>query len=102
MVTAPPPLPVLLVFTTSAQAQRIEIDQLLDQVRPVLNPSIQVMRVNETSHPEVVRSFGVSSLPAFVLLRRGVELWRYTGPVDNPELVDLLGSQLTQTSLKTS
>jgi hypothetical protein len=38
-----------------------------------------VLQVDEASHPAVVRSFGTPELPACVLVRQGVELWRQHG-----------------------
>ncbi|MBD2756933.1 thioredoxin family protein [Spirosoma validum] len=93
--------PVLLVFTAATPTQRSEVEQLLDKAQSVLNPSLQIIRVSETTHPEVVRSFGITALPAFVLLLRGQELWRYAGPVDNPQLFHQLDSQMLKTSPKT-
>ncbi len=100
-LTAAPQLPVLLVFTPHTLAQRVEIDWLLDKARSVLNPTVQIMRISEETHPEVVRSFGFTSFPAFVLLQRGLELWRYSGPVDSPDFFNQLGNQMAQTYLKT-
>lgn len=97
LMTTAPQAPVLLVFTPTTSVQRSQVDQLLEKARSVLNPGLQIMRVSETTHPEVVRSFGITSLPAFVLLQRGQELWRYSGPVDNPELFHELGNQMKQT-----
>jgi hypothetical protein len=77
-----PQLPVLLVCKPAVH--RVEVDQLLGKARPVLNPAMPIMHISETTHPEVVQSFDFMSLPAFVLLQRGLELWRYTGPVDSP------------------
>ena len=77
----------LLVFTPAGLAQRTDVDRLLTKVRSSLKPSMQIMHVCETVHPEVVQSFGVSTLPAFVLLHRGLELWRYSGPVDHLDLL---------------
>ncbi|MVM31727.1 thioredoxin [Spirosoma sp. HMF4905] len=97
LLTDSPQRPVLLIFTSASSTQRVEIDQLLEKAQTVLNPTVKIMRVSETTHPEVVRSFGFTSLPAFVLLQQGLELWRYSGPVDNPELFH----QMDQTFLKT-
>ena len=98
-LTAAPQRPVLLVFTPAASVHQPEVDRLLEQARSGLNPTLQIMRVSETTHPEVVRSFGFSALPAFVLLRQGLELWRYSGPIDSPGLFSELNSQLQQTCL---
>lgn len=101
LLTAAPQLPVLLVFSPAAPDHRAEVDRLLEKALSVLSLTVQIMRVSETTHPEVVRSFGFTALPAFVLLQRGQELWRYSGPVDGSELFFQLGDQLAQTSLKT-
>jgi hypothetical protein len=56
-----------------------------------LGPSIRVLQVDEASHPAVVRSFGTPELPACVLMRQGVELWRQHGlPEDEAVFNSLL------------
>ncbi|MFD2933480.1 thioredoxin family protein [Spirosoma flavum] len=100
LVTTAPQLHVLLVFSPAAPVQRAEVDCLLEKARLVLNPTVRIMRVSEATHPEVVRSFGFTSLPAFVLLQQGVELWRYSGPIDSDELVCQLGNQIEKMSFK--
>ncbi|QMW00880.1 thioredoxin [Spirosoma foliorum] len=97
LLTDLPQRPVLLIFTSASHTQRVEIDQLLEKAQSVLSPTVKIMRVSETTHPEVVRSFGFTTLPAFVLLQQGLELWRYSGPVDSPELF----YQMNQTFSKT-
>ncbi|MVM38567.1 thioredoxin [Spirosoma sp. HMF3257] len=98
LLTDSPQRPVLLIFTSASPVQRIEIDQLMEKAQSLLNPTVKIMRVSATIHPEVVRSFGFTSLPAFVLLQQGMELWRYSGPIDSPELF----TQMHQTFLKTN
>ncbi|WP_461108369.1 thioredoxin domain-containing protein [Spirosoma koreense] len=93
--------PVLLVCTSTAPAQHTDVDQFLEKVRLLLNPTVHIVRISETTHPEVVRSFGFTALPAFVLLQQGLELWSYSGPVDAPELVAQLSHQMRQSSLST-
>lgn len=60
-------------------------------LQSLLGPDIRVLKVDEASHPAVVRSFGTPELPACVLMRQGVELWRQHGlPEDDKELTALL------------
>lgn len=94
--TAVPQRPVLLVFMPAASVHRLEVDRVLEQIRSVLNQSVHIMRVSETTHPEVVRSFGFSASPAFVLLQQGLELWRYSGAIDSPGLFSELNDQIEQ------
>ncbi|WP_019947379.1 hypothetical protein [Hymenobacter aerophilus] len=46
-----------------------------------LGPGVRVLKIDEATHPTVVRSFSgqPAALPACVLVRQGVELWRQPG-----------------------
>lgn len=56
-----------------------------------LGATIRVLKIDEASHPAVVRSFGLPALPACVLVRQGVELWRQQGlPEDDTIIAGLL------------
>ena len=56
-----------------------------------LGAAIRVLKIDEASHPAVVRSFGPPQLPACVLVRQGVELWRQQGlPEDESSVMTLL------------
>lgn len=101
LLTASSQLPVLLVFAPTAPTQRAGVDQLLAQARSVLERAVRIVRISETTHPEVVLSFGFTTLPAFVLLRQGLELWRHTGPIDSHELFHQLGNQIDPAFLRT-
>ncbi|MBF9238484.1 thioredoxin [Hymenobacter sp. BT683] len=62
-----------------------------------LGPAIRVLKIDEASHPAVVQSFGTPQLPACVLVRHGVELWRQHGlPEDEVSLSNLLQAAQTQ------
>ena len=62
-----------------------------------LAPGIKVLKIEEASHPAVVRSFGPPELPACVLLRHGVELWRQQGlPEDESVIASLLEAARAQ------
>ncbi len=100
LLTATSQLPVLLVVTPAAPASHSDIDRLIAKAKSVLDPAVQVMRINETTHPEVVRSFGFTALPGFVLLQRGLELWRHTGVITGPELFHQLGIHMKQAQTK--
>ncbi|ADB37319.1 hypothetical protein [Spirosoma linguale] len=78
--------PVLLVVTPSEAKKRAEVDQVMETIQTELNPAVQIMRITDTTHPEVVRSFNFSALPAFVLLQQGQELWWHTGQIDSPDV----------------
>jgi hypothetical protein len=56
----------------------------LHHLQQCLGPAVRVLAIDEASHPAVVRSFGTPELPACVLMRQGVELWRQPG-LPSPE-----------------
>ncbi|RYY21549.1 MAG: thioredoxin [Cytophagaceae bacterium] len=81
---APPDAAVLLVLLPLvaagvAQQVRASTRMMLDKLQQRLGPAIQVLVVDEASDPDVVRSFRVPTLPAFLLVRQGIELWRQPG-----------------------
>jgi hypothetical protein len=47
-----------------------------------LGSAVRVLKIDEATHPAVVHSFGPPELPACVLVRQGVELWRQQGLPD--------------------
>lgn len=51
----------------------------LAELQGQLGAAVRVLTIDEATHPTVVRSFGAPPLPACVLMRQGVELWRQTG-----------------------
>ncbi len=83
--TAPHPaeaamLLVLLPLAAAAGGQPQQADlAALDTLQQRLGAAIRVLRVDEASYPVVVRSFDGAGLPAFVLVRHGVELWHQPG-----------------------
>ncbi|GAB3543892.1 thioredoxin domain-containing protein [Spirosoma fluminis] len=88
--------PVLLVYIPAASGYRVEMEHLLEQTRSVLDPAVRIMRVSETTHPEVVTSFGFAAQPSFVLLKRGSEIWRYTGVTGSAEISSQVSDKLRQ------
>lgn len=101
LVATPPRLPpaavaVLLVLLPLAagvaQPGRAGTRAMLDKLQHRLGTAIQVLVVDEENDPDVVRSFRVPVLPAFLLVRQGIELWRQPGLPDG----ELIAEQLLQ------
>ena len=94
--TAPAVLLVLLPTAVSGEARQGRAATLarLSQLQRELGTAIQVLRIDEASYPAVVQSFDGRGLPAFVLTRRGVELWRQQGLPDAVGIAALLLSKL--------
>lgn len=72
---------------------------LLKDLQLQLGTAIRVLKVDEGSHPAVVHSFDGQSVPAFVLLRDGEELWRQQGLPKGGPMAALLLSKLAEATL---
>lgn len=76
----------------SASANRQErtlLTTLTDSLQEQLGGLLRILRINEPSCPDVVQSFAITQTPAFVLVRRGIELWRQEGLSHEATLVEL-------------
>jgi hypothetical protein len=87
---------VLLVLLPPAAstASQITTRAALHALQQQLGAAIRVLRVDEATHPDVVRSFDGQGLPAWVLMRHGVELWRQPGLPTGAATVALILSKL--------
>ena len=63
-----------------------------------LGAAVRMLRIDAAHHPAVVSSFHAAELPCFVLVHRGIELWRQCGLPDAATVLLLL-SQLETASL---
>lgn len=97
----PPPLTpaVLLVLlpvavSDAARQGRAAVLAGLSRLQRQLGAAIQVLRVDEATHPAVVHSFDDQGLPAFVLTQHGVELFHQQGLPEGEGIAALLLSKL--------
>ncbi|MBC7568510.1 MAG: thioredoxin [Spirosoma sp.] len=67
------------VSVRQRSVEHATLNAIMSQLQKRLPPSVRMLRIDEAVHPEVVKSFNVSELPAFVLVRQGVEQWRREG-----------------------
>lgn len=93
-------LAVLLIFFMPTELanrqQQALLTALADSLQAQLGGLLRILRVNEVNNPDVVQSFAITRTPAFVLVRRGVELWRQEGLSDEATLVGLIRDMLTE------
>ncbi|MCY7355954.1 MAG: thioredoxin [Rudanella sp.] len=85
---------VLLVFVPSVSgresiSQRLSLIELVETLQQQLGGLVRVLTIDETLHSDVVRSFDVRQLPAFVLVQQGIEIWRHEGMLDEVMLANL-------------
>lgn len=75
---------VLLCFLPPAASgesvqERTRLLALSQRLQQRLPGLIRVLNVDESLHPDVVRSFNLQQLPALVLVQQGIERWRQEG-----------------------
>lgn len=75
---------------------RTATNLLLNGLQRQLGAAIQVLKVDEGSHPAVIHAFDGRGVPAFVLLRDGVELWRQQGLPEGEPMAAALLSKLEE------
>lgn len=89
---------VLLVMlpAVARPAESPPVFSVADQARlqRQLGPAVQVLRINAAEYEAVVRSFEPVQLPACVLVRQGLELWRTEGLPRPDNLVPLILSKV--------
>lgn len=85
---------VLLIFFIPSdianRPQRALITALAESIQTQLGSLVRVLCIDETDHPDVLQRFAITQLPAFLRVRRGIELWRQQGPADETMLVELI------------
>ena len=95
---------VLLIFFMPSdrvnRPQWVVLTALADSIQAQLGHLVRVLRIDEASHPDVVQTFAITQTPTFVLLRRGVELWRQQGLPDEATLVGLIQGFLADDPVK--
>ena len=91
---------VLLIFFMPSglanRPQRVLLTALADSLQEQLGGLLRILRIDEADHPDVVQSFAITRTPAFVLVRRGIELWRQEGLSDESKLVEQIQDLLTE------
>ena len=87
---------VLLPTVGTALQVRAATLAALQVLQQRLGSVIRVLSVDDTTHPVVVHSFRATTLPAFVLVRQGVELWRQQGLPEGEFIVPQLLARLAE------
>lgn len=83
---------ILLAF--QEPSGNLFLNELLTEVGNVFGDSVSVLKIRENVYPEIVESFQVGHFPTLVLVRQGLELWRYEGIISYTDLREPLFSKL--------
>lgn len=105
LVSVPAKAAVLLIFMPDINSNRspeTQLGVLADTLRKQFGQVLHVLKIDQQAHRVLTSSFQITFLPTFVLVRGGVELWRYQGVLAVDEMIPLLRQLLfTNTSGET-
>ncbi|MGA0555316.1 thioredoxin family protein [Larkinella sp. VNQ87] len=90
---------VLLFFIPSDQPfdqQNDWLRRMADTVQQQFGDQVRVLKIDADAQADVLRSFRLAQLPAFVLVRQGQEVWRQEGLPEAP-LFTVLSKRLQRT-----
>ena len=90
----PAVLLILLPPAGTAKPVRAATLAAIQVLQQRLGSVIRVLSVDQDNHPTVVHSFQPADLPAFVLVRQGVELWSQRGLPEDEFIVPQLLARL--------
>lgn len=65
-------------------------EPVIDEVLENFSGKIQLEKINIDTDPELTRSYHVLSVPTFILLHNGEELWRMKGFLTPSEIITQL------------
>lgn len=90
----PLPLPVVLLVFPFSQPQNLggksASSVAAEGLKRSVGSSVQVTKVDTNAQPEIIRTFNVQQLPAFLLFNQGLEIWRHEGSLDEQLLSQLI------------
>lgn len=66
------------------------LEILVDSLRQQLGRTLHTLKINHRTHREVTRSFHITFIPTFVLIRGGVELWRHQGLLSEDTIIPII------------
>lgn len=97
-IIVPAQAAVLLLFMPPvymASRQQALLTTFSQRLQQQFGSQLRLLRIDEASHPDVARSFGITQTPTCVLVRQGVELWRQEGLPDETAFATLTQQFLT-------
>ncbi len=86
-------LPVLMDFYSTTCAPCVIMEPILERLARRRAGELAVVRVDVGRLPELGQGFGVSSVPTFVLIRKGVERGRTLGAMSEEDFSLWVASQ---------
>ena len=82
--------PVLVDFYADWCGPCKAMQPVIQQVAREVTGRTRVVKVNIDKNVEAARQYNISSVPTFILFKKGAILWRHSGTVDYSSLLKVL------------
>lgn len=82
--------PLLMDFYTDWCGSCQTMVFVLEKLQTKIGNAFTLIQINTDKHPQVATQFNIRSVPTFILMKNGKELWRKAGLVSSKELEKLI------------
>lgn len=82
--------PVLVDFSAEWCGPCKMMAPILKEVKKELGESITIIKVDVDQSPQAAQAYQVQGVPTLILFKNGKTLWRQSGVVNKPALVEVI------------
>ncbi|WP_226391244.1 thioredoxin [Penaeicola halotolerans] len=84
------PMPVLVDFYADWCKPCKSMSPIIQQVVQELGGQVKLIKVNVDKTPHAVQAYSITSVPTFILFKKGKQLWRKTGTLTKDSILNQL------------
>jgi len=82
--------PVLVDFYADWCGPCKTMSPVIQQVAKVVEGKARVVKINIDKNVQVAQTYGIASIPCFIVFKKGNIVWRHSGTIDKNSLVNVL------------
>lgn len=79
--------PVLLFFTSNAQAEDKEMHSIIDEVALEMGDKLTIVKIDVQKNPELAEALRIKITPTLMVYKNSAMVWRQSGITDKKSLV---------------
>lgn len=87
--------PVLVDFYATWCGPCKMMQPILEDVAGKLGGKIKIIKIDVDKNPSAANSYQVKGVPTLILFRNGKMLWRQSGVVQTPQILQVVNQHLT-------
>jgi thioredoxin 1 len=82
--------PVLIDFYADWCGPCKTMSPVIQEVAKTVTGKARVVKINIDKNMDAARSYGIMSVPTFMVFKKGNVLWRHSGTIDKNSLLNVL------------